>query len=184
MNGRLILLLFLLALNLNLQAQTKFMTRTGHISFFSTTSAENIEAHNRQVNSIIDLAKGEFVFAVLMKSFEFKKALMQEHFNENYIESTKFPKATFKGTILNLKEIDFTKNSTFKAIVEGDLTLHGVTKKIKSEGQLVKNGNNIEAKSTFNIILQDFNIEIPPAVKNNIQKQISISIELTLTPIK
>ena len=85
----------------------KYITKNGYIKFYSETPMETIEAHNRQVNSALDISTGDFVFKVLIKSFEFEKALMQEHFNENYMESDKFPDATFTGKITNLSSINF-----------------------------------------------------------------------------
>ena len=84
--------------------QERFFTKTGSISFFSKTPLEDIEAHNRSVTCVLDSKTGNVQFAVLMKGFEFKKALMQEHFNEDYIESDKYPKAEFKGQIVNNSE--------------------------------------------------------------------------------
>src|SRR4051812_6500282 len=91
-------------------AQEKYFTRAGHISFHSETPVETILANNNQVTSILDAATGEMVFAVLIKGFEFEKALMQEHFNENYLESDKFPKAKFTGKILNFDKINLKKD--------------------------------------------------------------------------
>ena len=95
----------------------KFMTKTGHISFFSKAPLENIEANNTQVSSILDASTGDIVFSMLMKSFNFQKALMQEHFNEKFIESDKYPKAEFKGKIANLSSIDFKKEGPQNAEV-------------------------------------------------------------------
>jgi len=72
------------------------------------------------VNAALDTESGDFVFRVLIRSFEFEKALMQEHFNENYLESHKFPNASFQGKVTNLSEIDFTKDGTYEATVEGN----------------------------------------------------------------
>ena len=91
----------------------RYITKNGHIKFYSETPMETIEANNHQVNSALDIATGDFVFKVLMKSFEFEKALMQEHFNENYVESDKYPNATFKGKVLNISEYDFKSNNSF-----------------------------------------------------------------------
>src|SRR5690349_23750589 len=82
-------------------AQDKFFTKSGQVTFSSKTSLENIEAHNKSVTCVLDVKTGNLQFAVLMKGFEFEKALMQEHFNENYVESHKYPKAEFKGQIVN-----------------------------------------------------------------------------------
>ena len=87
----------------------RFITKTGHIKLFSEASLEKIEANNRQVNSALDAGTGDFVFSVLLKSFEFEKALMQEHFNENYVESDKFPKSTFVGKVTNIKDVTLQK---------------------------------------------------------------------------
>jgi polyisoprenoid-binding protein YceI len=163
----------------SVQAQ-KYMTRNGHISFFSEAPLENIEAHNRQVNTAFDAGTGELVFRILMKSFEFEKALMQEHFNENYVESHKFPNATFTGKVSNLKEIDLTKNGVYNAVVEGDLTIHGVTRQVKENGTLEVNGDNLTGKCVFNIRLSDYNVTIPKAVANNIAETIEIRVDVAM----
>jgi len=163
----------------NAQAQ-KYITKTGHIRFFSATPVEDIEAHNRQVNSALDHQTGEFVFKVLMKSFQFEKALMQEHFNENYVESDKFPNATFSGKVLNIKEINFSKNGTYPTTIEGDLTIKGVTKKVTEKGTFEVKEGKVNGKSTFNILLADYNIKIPNTVANNISKTIQIDVDVNL----
>lgn len=165
------------------QAQ-KFMTKNGNISFFSSMSMENIEAHNKQVNSAIDSKTGDFVVKVLIKSFEFEKALMQEHFNENYMESDKFPNATLSGKIKNIAEVDFTKEGTYPADVEGKLTIHGVTKDVTEKGTLTVKGGKVNAVSTFNVTLADYGIEIPNTVVNNISKTIQVKVDLNLEPLK
>ena len=111
-----------------------YVTKNGHIKFYSETPIETIEAHNYAVNSALNPNSGDFVFKVLIKSFEFEKALMQEHFNENYMESDKYPNAMFKGMVINAGDIDFTKEGTYEAMVKGDLTIHGVTKPVEEKG--------------------------------------------------
>src|SRR3990170_7585085 len=103
-------------------SQDRFFTKAGHISFYSKTNVEDIEAHNRSVTCVLDTKTGNIQFAVLMKGFEFKKALMQEHFNEDYIESDKYPKGMFKGQILNNANINYTVFGTYPAKVKGQLT--------------------------------------------------------------
>lgn len=168
----------------SLQAQDKYFTRNGHISFFSKTPVENITADNKQVASIMDTGTGEVVFSVLMKSFQFPKALMQEHFNESYIESDKYPKSTFKGKILNIQGVDFSKEGVYKVEVEGELTIHGVTKPVKSEGTLEVKENKVYAKSAFNVAAADYNIQIPKVVQDNIAKNIDIQVDLVYEPMK
>lgn len=161
------------------QAQ-RYMTRNAHISFFSEAPLENIEAHNRQVNAAFDADKGELVFRVLMKSFEFEKALMQEHFNENYVESHKFPNATFTGTVTNLFEINLSKSGTYPAKVEGELNIRGIAKPVKETGTFEVKGDDITGKCVFNVKLSDYNITIPRAVVNNISETIEIRVDATM----
>jgi polyisoprenoid-binding protein YceI len=158
----------------------KYITKNGHIWIYSDTPLETIEAHNHQVNCAIDASTGDMVFKVLMKSFEFEKALMQEHFNENFIESDKFPNAVFKGKITNIDDMDLTKSGEYEAIVEGDLTIHGVTRSIKQKGTLVISGNKIDGRSVFMIEPSDYDIKIPSTVVNKIEKEIQVTVDITL----
>lgn len=158
----------------------KYMTKNGTIRFYSDGQMEKIEAFNHQVNSALDISTGNFVFKLLIKSFEFEKALMQEHFNENYMQSDLYPNSTFNGKVTNIKEINFAKDGSYKAIVEGDLTMHGVTNKIKVNGTFeVKNGK-VVGKSTFTVLLKDYNISIPKAVVKNIAESIQIDVTVPL----
>ncbi len=158
----------------------RFITKNGHIKFYSETPVETIEAHNQQVNSALDSQTGDFVFKVLMKSFEFEKALMQEHFNENYIESDKFPNATFKGKVMNLNEIDLTKNGEYTAIVDGELTIHGVTNKVKEKGIFVVEGDKVSGNAVFIVKPSDYDIRIPKTVINNIAEEIEVTVDVEL----
>jgi len=177
-----VLLLSTLAIT-GVQAQ-KYITKNGHIRFFSSTRVEDIEAHNRQVNSALDQQSGEFVFRVLIKSFQFEKALMQEHFNENYMESDKFPNATFSGTVTNIKDVDFAKNGSYPVTVEGDLTIRGITKKISESGVLEVKDGKVSGKSTFNVLLADYGIKVPAAVANNIARSIQIDVDVLLSKLE
>ena len=158
----------------------KYITKTGHIKFYSDAPLEKIEAHNRQVNSALDLGTGDFVFRVLMKSFEFEKALMQEHFNENYVESDKFPSATFLGKIVNISEVNAAEDGTYPVNIEGKLTIHGVTNLIKETGTLEIKQGKISGKSKFNILVSDYKISIPGAVVKNVSKTVEITVDITL----
>ena len=176
------LVLVLVALTGSLNAQ-KYLTKNGNIRFYSDTPMEKIEAINKQVNAAIDLSTNQIVFKVLMKSFEFEKALMQEHFNENYAESDKFPNATFNGKILNFKATDLDKGKQ-TVDIEGDLTIHGVTKKIKTKGTLEKKGEKIIGNAVFPIKPTDHGINIPSAVVKNIAESIETTVNISLDPAK
>lgn len=179
MKTKLVLILSLLLVAISLTAQN-YVTRTGYIRFYSEAPLENIEAINRQVNSALNISNGEFVFRVLMKSFNFEKALMQEHFNENYVESHKYPNASFQGKIVNLNEIDFSKPGVYNTVVEGDLTIKDATKKVKHSGTMEVKKDEVIGKSVFTIKLVDYNIAIPSAVSRNISPEIEITVEVLL----
>jgi hypothetical protein len=176
----LVLAISLLFLAIGLNAQ-KFMTKNGYIGFFSYTPIEDIKGDNNQVASILEASTGEIVFQVLMKSFKFEKALMEEHFNENYVESEKFPKSTIKGKIVNLSDVNFSKPGVYKATVTGDLTIHGVTKNISEPGEIEITGSGINAKSKFVVIPEDYNIEIPSVVREKIAKEITVTVDVKMT---
>lgn len=176
--------IMLLAVTAVSQAQEKYFTKTGKITFYSSTPMEDIEAHNKTTTSVIDTKTGKMEFAVLMKAFQFEKALMEEHFNENYVESSKFPKANFSGTITNLEDVNFEKDGTYKTMVKGNLTIHGVTKAIEVPGTITVKNGAIQAISTFNIAPEDYNIEIPNLVRDKIAKQIKVTVDMNYEPFK
>jgi polyisoprenoid-binding protein YceI len=161
------------------QAQ-KYVTKNGFIRFYSDSPMEKIEATNRQVNAAMDATTGDFVFRVLMKSFTFEKALMQEHFNENYAESDKFPNATFLGKIINIKDLNISKDGKYPVTVEGKLTMHGETKQVSEKGTFEVREGKLIGKTKFNILLSDYKISIPNAVVNSISKTIEINVEVVL----
>jgi polyisoprenoid-binding protein YceI len=137
MKKYILILSLTLGITSTIYSQDKYFTRTGTLSFYSETPIENIEAENNQASAILDIQTGEIAVSAQMIGFEFEKALMQEHFNENYIESDKFPKATFKGKILNYSGAPDDSETT-EVTVEGVLTLHGVSKDISTTGTLSK----------------------------------------------
>lgn len=158
----------------------KMMTRTGEIKFEASMPAfEEIAATNNTVSCILDEATGDFVALALVKAFKFKAPLMEEHFNENYMESSKFPKATFKGKIANFDAKKLSSKKT-EFDLEGDLTIHGVTKKIKTKLALVLNAGKITATSLILVKPQDYNIEIPSLVKDKIAENVKVSINFIL----
>jgi polyisoprenoid-binding protein YceI len=164
----------------NLSFAQKMITRSGKITFEATMpSFEEIKGTSNTASCILDKSTGDFVALALVKSFKFKAPLMEEHFNENYMESNLFPKATFKGKILNFDASKLTSNkSTYD--LEGELTVHGVTKKINTKINLVLASGKIIATTNFDIKPQDYKIEIPNLVKDKIAKNVNTTINFTL----
>ncbi len=161
------------------QSQGKYLTKNGAINFFSKAPMEDITADNNQVLSIIDADNSKMAISILMKSFLFEKALMQEHFNENYVESDKYPKATFKGEILDfntVNEVVSTKQ------VKGVLTIHGVSKEMVIAANMIKKNNTILVSGDFMINLEDFNVKIPAIVAKNIAKKIKVTFNFNHQP--
>ena len=172
-------ILVLAVISLQVFAQKKLFSKSGIISFNSKTAIEKIEAKNKKVLAVIDAESNKIEFSVLIKGFEFEKALMQEHFNEDYLESDKYPKAFFKGTFdeSNLP-VTFTNNTTQILQVSGNLTLHGVTKAIKTTATMMVKNKVISATSVFAIVLSDYKIKVPALVANNISKEITVTINI------
>jgi hypothetical protein len=178
--------LFLLAILLNmvlLANAQKYMTKNGYIGFLSQTPVETIKADNNQVVGVMDVATGEMVFQALIKSFHFDRALMEEHFNENYLESDKIPKATFKGKITNLSSVDFTKNGTYDVTVDGDLTIHDVTNKISTKGTLEVVSGGLNANAKFKIVPEEYKINIPGVVRDKIDKNLEVTVQMKFSPV-
>jgi hypothetical protein len=180
---RLIFLLMLSCLVLQANAQ-KYMTKNGFIGFYGHTPMEDIKADNNQVASILDISTGELVFQVLVKSFHFERALMEEHFNENYMESDKIPKAEFKGKITNLASVDFKKNGIYEVTVEGDMKIHDVTNKIGTKGTIEVIAGGINANSKFNVVPEDYKINIPGVVREKIAKSLEVTVTMKYTPLQ
>lgn len=180
---KILITLFVVLLSMQIAHGQKYMTKNGYIGFLSDTPLEVIKGDNNQVASVLDIATGELVFQVLMKSFHFDRALLEEHFNENYAESDEFPKSSFSGKITNLAAIDLTKTGKYEVTVDGDLTLHGVTKKITSKGTLEVVEGGINASSKFSVVPEDYKIEIPNLVRSNIAKNIEITVTMKYTPV-
>jgi polyisoprenoid-binding protein YceI len=181
---KLIVLTVVLLTGTIISAQSKYLTKNGHIGFYSHTTMEDIKGDNNQVASIIDIEKGDILFTILMKSFKFDRALMEEHFNENYAESDKFPKASFKGKITNLAAVDFKKSGTYNVDVEGDMTIHGVTKPQTAKGTIEVKGENLLAKAKFNISLKEYGIVIPDLVKDKILDSMEITVDMDYALMK
>jgi polyisoprenoid-binding protein YceI len=134
-----------------------FSTKKGSIQFVSPTDPD-VSAVNNEVSSKITAA-GELRFSLLFKGFHFKYAEMQTHFNEEYVESEKYPRAIFTGTIQNIKSIDLTKDGKYTATIVGTLTMHGVTKPVQTAATLNISKGKIAATATISISMSDFNID-------------------------
>lgn len=180
----LITLFVLIALAGNSWAQSKFIDRAGRASFFSSAPLEDIEAHSNQAVSILDVQSGEIAASVLMRSFNFRKALMEEHFNENYIESDKYPKATFKGKVSNIGDIDVSKPGKYTLNVMGDITLHGVTRPIEAKAEVTVDKGILQAKAVFPLKVQDFKIKVPRLVVNNIAEVVDVTVSFSYQAMK
>jgi polyisoprenoid-binding protein YceI len=159
------------------KAQDLFITRHGQVSFFSKTPLENIDATNNEASSVINIKTGEIGFAILIKSFHFERALMEEHFNENYMESDKLPKANFKGKINNLAAADFTKDGTYAVTVDGEITIHGVTQKLSIPGSVMVKDGLPQVLAKFKIAPKDYNIKIPSLVADKIAESMNVSVD-------
>ena len=178
----LISLLFLTAFA-TVQAQGRYFTKTGRITFYSNAPLEDIEAANKTTSAVLDAKTGQIQFAVLMKGFEFRKALMQEHFNENYIESHKYPKAEFRGSIVNNNEVNYTKDGAYPVKVRGQLSLHGVTREIEVPATLQVQGGKIDGSATFPIRVADYRITIPSLMKDKISSTVKVTVQVKLDPL-
>lgn len=173
---KILLILVIFQLINNTGLAQKYFTKNGSISIFSATSLENIKADNNQVMSVLNVATGDLQFSVLIKNFHFKKALMEEHFNEDYMESDQYPKSSFRGIIAGIDKINFLKDGIYPVNVSGDLTIHGITRKTTTEGNIIVKGGKITGTSVFKIALSDYNISVPKLAENNISKIIGITV--------
>ena len=162
----------------------KYFTKTAVISFESKTPLENIEATNKSGTCVVDFATGNIEFAVLIKGFQFEKALMQEHFNENYMESSKFPKASFKGKIDGLQGVNLSKNGKHTVKANGQITIHGVTKPLVRDVVIDVKDGKVMSSVSFPVTVADFDISIPSLVKDNIAKVVNVMVAANLEPLK
>jgi polyisoprenoid-binding protein YceI len=175
---KLALLLFGLSIISASFSQQNYMTRSGYLKFYSHTAIEDITAENNDVGSIINSTNGEVVITLKMTDFKFEKKLMQEHFNENYVESEKFPKATFKGFITDNEKVDYSTKGVYEVSVSGDMTIHGVTNEVSSKGTIEVIKNGIIAKTKFMLNPENYDIKIPKVVRKNIAENMEIIADM------
>ena len=171
-----LIVILVLVFSAQLAIGQKYFSKTGKISFYSDAPMEKIEAHNSTASTVLDFSTGNLEWAVLIQGFKFEKALMQDHFNENYMESTTYPKAKFKGKIENVSAINLKKDGDYNVTVNGNMEIHGVTKPVSATGVISVKGGNVSAKSKFSVAVADYGIEIPKVVAENIAKNVEIQV--------
>jgi len=175
-----LLFLFFLPICLGFtKPKNQYLTRNGQVTFFSYASAENIKAENNEVLSILDLDEEKIALNILMRAFEFEKSLMQEHFNDSYIESDIFPRATFEGTILNFRPRLIGTQTKF---IKGDFTLRGITKPLKIKADIDYSNNTYTITGETTIDIKDYKIKVPQILAAKIAKTVKISFNFKYEP--
>jgi YceI-like domain len=175
----------LLAFTITSYSQKRYFTKTGEISFQAGTILEEIDGFNKTTTSIFDAATGQIEIALLVKGFEFKNELMQQHFNENYLESEKYPKSFLRGKIINVEKVDFQKTGSYPVTVKGTLELHGVSREVETEAVFkVLNDETVTSSAEFSILLEDYKIDIPGVVKDKIAKTAKIQVYCSYSSLK
>ena len=167
---RIVITLLLLIGSFGAMAQ-KYKSSESYIRFFSDAPMEDIEAENEDATSIVDWDSKALVFVVPISSFQFEKKLMQEHFNENYLETDKYPKAFFKGKIVEWDE------GQGSAKASGELEIHGVKQNVEMNGELKRTDKEMEISAVFNVRLEDYKIKIPKAVFYNIAEEVEVTVK-------
>jgi polyisoprenoid-binding protein YceI len=182
---QLAVIIFIICSTLQLQAQDIHLTRNGKISFYSHTNLEDIDAVNNEVSSTINTKTGAMQFLVLIKSFQFKKAAMQQHFNDDdYMNSSVYPKADYKGIIKDLSKVDFSKDGSYPVIIEGNLTLHGVTNKVTVNGTVAVKAGKISTNAKFPIKLADYKVTVPSIVSEKVAQTVDVTVTCSYEPYK
>ncbi len=171
-----VLLLAVLALGFSAVSAQKYITKEGTIDIFSETSLFTIEAKNQKVGSVLNAETGDVIATTLVRSFKFKEALVEEHFNENYMQSEKFPKSQFKGKITNFSSVNIKKDGTYPITIEGDLTMHGETRKEILKGSLVVKGTKLLATAETKVSLENYKITVEESYKDRINDDILLEI--------
>lgn len=183
MKIKIFIVLLIFAFSSDIYAQ-KLITKEGKIEIFSQTPLFTIEAVNNKVASILNTQTGDMVVSTLVRSFKFKEALVEEHFNENYMDSEKYPKAIFVGKIVNFHTIDFSKDGEYKAVVVGKLTIHGTTNNVKADAEIIVKNKKVQGKLTFNVSLKAYNIRVEKAYKKAIKDEIKLMVDFAYKPYK
>ncbi len=155
-------------------SQDVYSTSKAKVSFSSKTPIEDIDGTTNSAATVLNVKTKQVVFKIQNTSFQFKEKLMQEHFNENYIESEKFPVSNFNGKIIG--DEDYTKKGDYDIVINGILDMHGKKKEYKVPGKLVNDGNNIKLIIDFKVRLVDHNIEVPSIVFTKIAEVLNVKV--------
>lgn len=150
------------------------------VSFFSKSPLEDIDATNKKATLVLNTATNDIQAGITMTYFKFPKPLMEEHFNENYVESEKYPTCIFKGKIND--KVDWTRDGENKVTVTGKLTLHGVTRDVTIEGTITKKGEQLMLNAKFKIRVADYNIKVPSLYVQNIAEVVDVTVVSTMSP--
>jgi polyisoprenoid-binding protein YceI len=176
---RFLIVLSFVAFSAESSAQKKYTTRNAEIDFTSEAQLELIKAASSKVRGLIDPATNQFAFTLDVNSFEgFNSALQRDHFNEKYMESEKYPKASFSGKII--EQIDFSRNGEYDVRAKGDLDIHGVKQTRIIKGKILVNNGKLELNANFDVPLSDHNISIPTVVSQKIATQIKVQLEASM----
>jgi polyisoprenoid-binding protein YceI len=176
--NRFLLLICIISFAAPASAQ-KYIIDKSNIEFYSHAAIEDIKADNKKASGIFDAETSELVFSIPINEFQFAKSLMQEHFNEKYMESDKYPKATFKGKVTGF---DPQRSETQEASATGQLTIHGITREVTIPGSIDKVKDKLLFKTKFIVKLVDYKIEIPQLLWQNIAEQVAVTADFTFKP--
>ena len=161
----------------------KLVSRETYVHFFSETPIENIEAQLNDAVGLLNTETSEFVFQVNIQSFTFKKSLMQEHFNENYMESSKYPKAVFKGNVVG--DVTYAKAGSYVVSLNGEMTIHGKQNKVNIPATIqVSKDGLVVLESMFIVKPTDYDVEIPSMVITKIAKELEVKVKSTLRALR
>jgi hypothetical protein len=172
------MILLLAVYGLPLHAQ-KFATEKTSVVFYSHATIEDIKATNLKTSGLFDAGNGDIAFVVPVNEFQFAKSLMQEHFNEKYMETEKYPRSTFQGKIAGY---DPAAAGEQKVIAKGKLTIHGVTQSVEIPGTIAKQGEGLVMNSVFVVKLEDYKIEIPKLLWQNVAEQVEVTLNFSFKP--
>jgi hypothetical protein len=175
MNTRILLSIFFLLLNKYVCSQDIYSLKSSKVHFYAGTPMEDIEADNIKANSFVNIKTGDVIILIPIKEFKFKSSLMEEHFNENYMESEKFPKGEFKGKILEIEKYDFSQPTIYKIKLQGTLTIHGVAKSTTIDGTISLVDKKLTGDTKFTIRLADYNIQRPQLLWEKLSETIEIT---------